>query len=325
MRSLFSLVLIIAVLLSVEPSAEGQQPAKIPRIGILYSGSASVPTRKRHSGEFLKGLKELGYINGKNIVIEYRFAEGKRKRLPNLVADLIRLKVSVIIPSGPTALRPALKATKTIPIVIVSGGKTTMRGYIKSFAEPGGNVTGLSSYAEGLVAKRMEMFKETFPAISRVVILDPPRRQRNIPAYQRAAQALGIGLEPIRVRNRKEFQSVFTKIVKMGPDALITIRNTLTFGYARKIAQFALENQFPLFGDDSRFVESGALMSYGVNYRANWRRAAVYVDKILKGANPATLPVEPPQLELVINLKTARKIGVTIPPEILLEANEVIK
>ena len=324
MRSLLSLVLIVTVLALDEGLAQGQQPAKIPRIGVLSNGSPNKTGSIRRRAALLGGLEELGYIHGKNIVVEYRYAKRNRKLLPDLVADLIRLKVSVIIPTGPTTMLPVLKATKTIPIVILTGGPRWRR-YIKSDAEPGGNVTGLSSYAEGLEAKRMEMIKETLPAISRVVILDPPRKHRTIPDYQRAAQALGIGLEPIRVRNRKEFPSVFTKIEMMRPDALITIRNTVTRSYARQIAQFSIENRIPLFGDDSQFVVSGALMSYGVNYLANWRRAATYVDKILKGANPATLPIEPPQFELVINLKTASKIGVKIPPEILLEANEVIK
>lgn len=186
-------------------------------------------------------------------------------------------------------------------------------------------MTGLTSRAEGLAAKRLNMLKELLPALTRVVILDPPRKQRTIPDYERAAQTKGIDLTPLRVRNREEFPSVLTKIQTIRPHALITLRNVLTFGYAREIAQFCGMNRIPLFGDDRFFTESGGLISFGVNYRGSWQRAAVFVDKILKGADPSTLPIEPPQLELVINLKTAEKIGVTIPPEILLEASEVIK
>ncbi len=323
MNTILSALLIISVSALGTTPATPQDTQKIPRIGLLASGSPSTIGHQRHRQALLQGLEELGYVDGKNIIIEYRYANGKLSLLPELAADLIRLKVSVIIPTSSTALLPVLEATKSIPIVEVTANPRL--GYIKSYAEPGGNVTGLSSHAEGLEAKRIEILKESFPGISRVMILDPPRASRTIPEYQRAAQALGIGLEPIRVRNREEFSSVFAKIEKMHPDALITIRNTLTYRYAQQIARFAVENRIPLFADDRYFVESGALMSFGVNYRANWRRAAVFVDKILKGANPATLPVEPPELELVINLKTAEKIGVTIPPEILLEANEVIK
>ncbi len=324
MKSLLSVLLIVTVLALDEGLAQGQQPAKIPRIGVLANGSASRPGNQQSRTELTKGLEELGYINGKNIIIEFRNAEGNRKLLPDLVAELIRLKVSVIIPTGPTAMRPTMKATKEIPIVIVAGSPARW-GWVTSRARPGGNITGLSSYVKGLVGKQMELLKEALPRVDRVAILKPLRRRRSIPDYQRAAQALGIELRPVDVPSRKDFDNAFTEITTMRPDVLISLRSTLTLGYARQIAQFALKNRIPLFADEEYFVESGGLMSYGVDFLGNWRRAAIYVDKILKGANPAFLPIEPPNLKFVLNLKTARKIGVTIPPEILLEANEIIR
>ncbi|HEV8342653.1 MAG TPA: ABC transporter substrate-binding protein [Candidatus Binatia bacterium] len=318
MRTLIALLLIVSFLALAEQSARAQRPTQVPRIGILGSGPAFV-------AEFLQELRQLGYIEGKNIIVEYRFPKGNIELLPELAADLVRLKVSVIVASSPTASGPAIKATKTIPIVMVGGGDPVSRGFVESLSLPGGNVTGLSSDARGLDGKRLELLKETFPGIARVALLNPRRRKVSVDNYALAAKELGVDLETVDVQSPAEFARAFSKITLMSSDALITMREVLSIRHAQQITEFALKKRLPAMYESEEFVKAGGLMSYGVNYRALWRRAAVYVDKILKGANPAVLPVEPPQFEFVINLQTAKKIGRTIPPEILLEANEVIK
>jgi ABC-type uncharacterized transport system substrate-binding protein len=328
MKTVVSLFLTVTLSFLWITPATGQDSAKIPRIGLLISGSGMrpVPGLNPNYRAFLQGLEELGYVDGKNIRIERRSADGQLNRLPELAAELVRLNVAVIVPSGPTAVGPAMKATTTIPIVMPNGGNPIERGFVKNLIRPGGNVTGLAGFAEGLNQKQMELLKETSSSVRRAVVLIPhKRRQSTGEAYREAAGALGIAVQTVDFYNPQNYDEALAKIVAMGPDALITVQNTLTLRYAGQIAEFALKNRFLFMADDRRFPEAGALMSFGVNYLANWRRAAVFVDKILKGADPGTLPIEPPALKLVINLKTANKIGVTIPPEILLEANEVIK
>lgn len=325
MRSLLSVLLIVTVLVLDEGLAQGQQPAKLPRIGVLLVGSASSRTNQNTREILLGGLRDLGYTEGKNIVIEYRYADGKHDRLTHLAAELVRLKVALIVAKGPNSTRYAIKATKTIPIVMVGSGNAVGRGYVKSLARPGGNVTGLSSFVEGVEVKRMELFKETFPSISSVAVLNSRKRKNSVREYQRAGEALGIDVQVVNFRKVEEVDIALTRIAAIRPNGLITIAHTFTIRNGKKIAQFALRNQLPSIFARKRNVSLGGLMSYHVNRPLMMRRAAVYVDKILKGANPAVLPVEPPKLELVINLKTAQRIGVKIPPEILLEANEVIK
>ena len=322
MRSLLSLALIVTVLALDKGLAQGQQPAKIPRIGILAAGSSSSPTRRQ---AFLRGLEGLGYVKGKNILVEYRYANGRRKHLPKLAADLVRLNVSVIVTSGPTTIKPAMQATQTIPIVMVGGGNVVGRGFVNSTARPGGNVTGISSYMKGLNQRRLELFKETLPSISRVALINPRKRKGTRRRYEETAKRLGINLQVFQTFSLEELDRAFAKIATFRPNALITVRAHLTLRFTKDIVEFAATHRIPSMYHSASFVRAGGLISYGVNYHRMWRRAAVFVDKILKGANPATLPVEPSQLELVINLKTARKIGVKIAPEILLEANEVIK
>lgn len=321
MKILYSLVLIIIVsTLASTPTTAQQQ---IPRIGLLSGGSFQ--GHERHRRELLQGLEELGYVEGKNIIIEYRYAERKRDLLPNLAAELVGLDVSLIVAGAPNAIRAAMKTTRTIPIVMVSGGNVLSRGFVESLARPGDNVTGLRTGVKGLGSKRMELIKETFPSVSRVTVLNPRRRKQAADDYKTAGKNLGIEVEVVDVRNSEDLKDAFERITKRRPDGLIAIRNELTIGHVKDITEFANRNKLVSMYQSEFFVEQGGLMFYGINYRKMWLRAAVYVDKILKGANPATLPVEPPQLELVINLKTAEKIGVTIPPEILLEANGVIQ
>lgn len=323
MRSLLSLILIVAVLVLGAGTAQGQTAPEIPRIGML--ATQSTPRDEQQNQAFLEGLKERGYIEGKNIIIEYRDPKGQRDLYPKLAAQLVRMKVTLIVAEGTTAIRHAMKATKTIPIVMVSGGNVVGRGFVNSTAHPGGNVTGLSSYMRGLNQRRLELFKETVPSISRVALINPRKRKGTRRRYEETAKSLGINLQVFQTFSPEELERAFAKITTFRPDALITVRAHLTHRFAKEIAEFAVTQRIPSMYHSASFVRAGGLMSYGMNYRWMWRRAAAYVDKILKGANPATLPVEPPQLELVINLKTARKIGVKIPPEILLEANEVIK
>lgn len=298
--------------------AAAQPPQQIHRIGLLSPGS-EVPL------DFSRSLSELGYVVGKTIFIEIRNAGGKAENLPKLVIDLLDRKVSLIVASGPTAIGAAAKATQSIPIVMVGGGDPVLRGFVKHLSAPGGNVTGSSSSASGSDAKRLELLKESLPSLARVVVLNPLSRSRIPEGYPRAAKEFGIDFHIVDLRSVTELESALARVKALRPEAFITIRELITVDQAERIATFGLRERVPSMYESAEFVRAGGLMSYGVNRASQWLRAAVFVDKILKGANPATLPVEPPQLEMVINLRTAKQLGVTIPPEILLEANEVIK
>jgi len=323
----FFLFLLIFTLFEGRTAVSAQESQKIPRIGVLAAGLATTPGHQVYRRAFLQRLEYLGYVPGKNILIEERYANSKHSALAELAAELVRSGVDVIVPDGPTALVPAMKATTTIPIVMPNGGDPLQQGFVKTLSRPGGNVTGMAGVAPGIRSKRAELLKETFPGVTRVAVLvpDPTQRKFRFQQYVAAGKRLGINFEEVGVSHRDEFEDAFSKITAMRPDALIVIRNTVTLNYAEQIADFAIRQRLPSMNAMRDFAVAGGLMAYSENLLDNWRRAAVYIDKILKGANPATLPVEPPQLELVVNLKTAKQIGVTIPPEILLEANEVIK
>jgi ABC-type uncharacterized transport system substrate-binding protein len=326
MKTIYSLFLVIFVLTLGERQATAQITPKIPRIGVLVPWpNSSEDDEKRDREAFMLGLKAHGYVDEKNIHIEWRYADGKADRLHNFAEELVRLNPSAIVASGTTAISIALKVTKTVPIVMVSGGNPVGRGFVKSLSMPGGNITGLSSSVARDAGKRLDLLKETFPGVTRVAILNADRAKRRAQSYEKDVSALGLLMENVQVSDPQELNTAFARIVSMRPAALVTVRNLFTIRQAKQIIEFALQNRFPAIYEAREFVTSGGLMSYGIDYTASWRRAAVYLQKILKGANPATLPVEPPQLELVINLKTAEKIGVKIPPEILLDANEVIK
>jgi putative ABC transport system substrate-binding protein len=326
MKTIFSILLIIALSGLPLPSAALQDSPKLPRIGVLTPWSdPSEGDNKRYREAFFLGLKELGYVEEKNIHIEWRYGDAKLDRLHHFAEDLVRLNPSVIIATGTTAIVIAMKVTQTVPIVMVSGGDPVNRGFVKSLSVPGGNITGFSSSTADLSAKRIELLKETFLTTRHVVVLNADRARRRAQNYVKAGKALGLQVETVRVLTPEDLSTAFAKIEAIRPDALVTVRNFLTILHAEEIAAFALKNRLPAIYEARRFVTSSGLMSYGIDYTTSWRHAAIYVDKILKGANPGNIPVEPPQLELVINLKTAEKIGVTIPPEILLEANEVIK
>ncbi len=302
--------------------AEAQQSGKIPRIGYLH-------LRLDPSQEaFLQGLRELGYMEGQNIIIYHRSAEGKRDRLPALAAELVRLKVDVIVALSPPTARAAKNTTTTIPIVMRSTSDPVRSGFVASLARPGGNITGLWSISGELIGKRLELLKEVVPGLSRVAVLWKSGRRSGVrfKKTEVAARALGLQLQFLQVRDPSDFQGAFEAATREQAGALITLRTPITVLHRKQIADLALESRLPAVYDDRRFVLAGGLMSYGTNLAALHRRAATYVDKILKGAKPADLPVErPTKFELIINLKTAKQLDITIPPEVLMRADKVIK
>ena len=315
-----------ALLIALSVSAEAQQPAGIPRIGILITGSAS--SYSAWVEAFRQRLRERGYVEGKNIVIEYRYGEGKLDRLPDLAAELVRLKVDVIVTTG-TGILAAKKASPTIPIVFGTATDPVGRGYVSSLARPGGNITGLSVMAPDLDGKRLELLKEAFPKVARVAFLwgsSGSRGNLRLTDMQAAAKALGVKLQSLSVRSLDDFESAFARAKREGAQALITIAGPLITTQQRQVLDFAAKNRLPAMYPNSEFVEAGGLMSYGANYVDLWRRAADFVDKILKGTKPAEIPVEQPmKFEFIVNLNAAKQIGVTIPPNVLVRADKVIR
>ena len=320
--------LLITVFLITAPPTEAQ-PGKVPRIGYLSArGAGSIP--RSASERFGQGLRDLGYIEGKNILIEFRYAEGKLDRFPSLVAELVRLKVDVLVSTETTAIRAAKQATEIIPIVFITNQDPVAAGYVVSLARPGGNITGLTTLNRELSGKRLELFKEAVPKISRVGVLweaAAPAAALSFKEYEAAAPALKIQLQSLEVRGpNPDFEGAFQAAAKGRTDALITRHNFLIGRYRKRIADLAMKNRLPSMYEDSRYVEDGGLVSYSANEAESFRRAAYYVDRILKGTKPADLLVEQPtKFELVVNLKTANQIGVTIPPSILVKADRVIK
>jgi len=306
--------------------AEAQQPAKIPRIGyVSTSGDPSTPGPQVEA--FRQGLRDLGYFEGKNVLVEYRYIEGKSERIPSLVAELVQLKVDVLVVTNPPSIRTAKQATKTIPIVMVTTGDPVATGLVDSLARPGGNITGLTRLTRELSGKRLELLKEVLPAISRVGVLWTQGPSANFKEYEPAARALKIPLQSLEVRGpNPDLEGAFRQAVKGRANALITITTATLSPYRREIAHLAIENRLPSMYERSDYVQAGGLMSYSANDSESFRRAATYVDKILKGAKPADLPVEQPtKFEFVINLKTSKQIGLTIPQSVLYRADKVIK
>ena len=320
---------LVALLLVFDVPAEAQQPTKMPRIG--YVSPLGDPKTPGPSVEaFRQALRDLGYIEGKNIVIEFRYTEGKGDRNPSLVAELVQLKVDVLVVPGPGGISAAKQATKTIPIVIVSQDDPVAAGYIDSLARPGGNITGLTRLIRELSGKRLELLTQVVPKISRVGILWDSNSQTSMPTvfkdYEAAARALKIQLQSLEVRGSNDFEGAFRAAAKGRTKALIVIRNPLHSRHQKQIADLAIKNRLPSMHETSEYVEAGGLVSYSANEADQFRRAAYYVDRILKGAKPADLPVEQPtKFELVINLKTAKQIGLTIPQWVLTRADRVIR
>ena len=311
--------------------AEAQQPKRIPRVGYLSSGT---PTSEATRSDPIRlGLRELGYTEGQNIAIEYRYTEGKVDRAPELAAELVRLKVDVIVVAGGSGWVRAVKnATKTIPIVMTGSGLDPVEaGLVESLARPGGNVTGITLLIRELGSKRLELFKEAVPKLARVALLYDPANlnaarelKEDLPA---TARALKLTIQPYEVRDADGFERVFATLSKKRPDGLYVLSSgPLIFANIKRIAGFALKSQLPSMFYRREAVEAGGLMYYGADEAESYRRVATYVDRILKGAKPADLPVErPTKFALVINLKTANQIGLMIPQRVLARADKVIK
>ena len=325
LRNLKSAIVTGAMLFALWESAEAQQPKPLPRIGVLAINS--FPSYDIDA--FKQGLISRGYVEGKNILIEYRSAEGKIERLAGLAAELVNLKVDIIVTLNPRSAHAAKNATKTIPIVMRSTDDPVATGLVASLAHPGGNVTGLTSISTELLGKRMELVKEVVPSISLLAVLRNPAVSDAASKWKElngAAAALGLQLYSAEVRETKDFESAFAAARGKRAKALITLRTPLIVREHKLTADVAMKNRMPAIYDDREFVDVGGLMSYGADLADLHRRAATYVDKILKGAKPADLPVEQPtKFDLIINLKTAKQIGLTIPPNVLARADRVIR
>jgi putative tryptophan/tyrosine transport system substrate-binding protein len=324
-KSFFGLAL-SAMLFALCVSVDAQQPKKIPRIGYV-SGTDDDPGSDE---AFRQGLRDLGYIEGKNILIEYRSQEGKADRGPGLVAELVQLKVDVLVLVPSPAIRAAKQATKTIPIVMVTTADPVATGLVDSLARPGGNITGLTRITRDLNGKRLELLKEVVATTSRVGVLfqaGSTSGDIHFKEYETAARALKIELQSLGVRGQNpDLEAVFQTAAKGRVSALITITNSLTNFYRKQIVELATKNRLASMFEASSWVEAGGLVSYSADDTASFRRAAVYVDKILKGAKPADLPVEQPtKFEFVINLKTATALNLTIPQSVLFRVDRVIK
>jgi putative ABC transport system substrate-binding protein len=318
---LISAGLIVALtlgMLTSLPAADTQQLGKMPRVGVLS------PSADFFLNAFRQGLRELNYVEGRNISLEYRSAEGRANRLFDLAAELVRLKVHVMVAITSLGVRAAKQATSTIPIGV---DDAVEQGFVASLARPGGNITGISTLNPELSGKRLELLKEAFPKVSRVAVLrEAVGGASSLRATIEAARVLGVHLQILELRDPNELDSAFAAMTRERAGALDVLPGLMITGYMRQIVDLAGKARLPVIFPDGHFVESGGLMSYGPSLSEMYRLAATYVDKILKGAKPADLPVEQPvKFELIINLKTAKQIGLTIPPNVLARADRVIR
>jgi putative ABC transport system substrate-binding protein len=320
------LVTLALALFAAPLAAEAQPVGKIPRMGFL--GGASAPGYASQLIALREGLHDLGYDEGRSIVIEYRWAEGRYDRLPGLATELVRLKVDVIVTQGVPAARAAKNATRTIPIVMAISGDAVTTGLVTSIAHPGGNITGSTFFLPELNAKRVELLKEAVPRISRMAVLanaDNPAMASALKAMEATANSLKIEFQAVEVRGPEEFPGVFSAMVKRRVEAVAVIEDGMLLANARQVADLAVEHRLPTIGF-REYVDAGGLLAYAVNFPAIWRRAAVFIDKILKGARPGELPVEQAtRFDFVVNVKTAKALGLTIPPAVLARADEVIQ
>jgi putative tryptophan/tyrosine transport system substrate-binding protein len=322
------IVLLVGLALASVRLVEAQQPKKVPRIGFLALSPPSALSARIEA--FRQGLHELGYVEGKNISIEYRFAEGQSDRLPALAAELVRLKVDVIVTSGPVPTGAAKKATIAIPIVMGFDTDPVGNGFVASLARPGGNITGLSTLAPEISGKQLELLKEIVPNLSRVAVFGTSTRPGNAQSLREvglAAGAFGVKLQYVDVLNPKDIETAFRAAGKGRADAvLMLVEGGIASAHRTEVVELAVKSRLPVIYDRAEFVENGGLMTYSESSTDLFRRAATYVDKILKGAKPADLPVEQPtKFEFIINLKAAKQIGLTIPPNVLARADKVIK
>jgi ABC-type uncharacterized transport system substrate-binding protein len=323
----FIAVLMLALMVLVAPIAPEAQQGKAYRIG--YVGNSSPSLEPKLLGAFRDGLRNLGYVEGQNIRIEYRWAEGQYERFPAFMAELVRLKVDLIVVAGTPATLAAKQATSTIPIVMAVIGDALEPGVVPSLGRPGGNVTGLSMVGPELEGKRLELLKQALPKLSRLAVLANPANPFVEVAFkntERAAEELRVKLQRVDVQHPEQFGNAFTVIANEHPDALIVIADRFMLTHRAEIIAFETKSRLPGMFPYWEFVEEGGLMAYGPSYAEMFRRSATYVDKILKGAKPADLPVEQPStFELMINLKTAKALGLTIPPSLLLRAAQIVE
>jgi len=326
LKSVGLVTLIIAFVIYVV-AAEAQQPLKVPRIGYLSGSSLSVLADRIEA--FRQGLREFGYVEGKNLVIEWRSAEGKIDRVPELAAELVRLKLDVIVSPGPAVTRPLKEATSTIPIVMASDTDPVGSGFVVSLARPGGNITGFASLAPEVGGKQLELLKEIAPKISRVAVIGNSSNPGDAQALRETVLAAGsfeVYLRYLDVLDPANIETAFRAAAKGRADALMVLGNPILNAHRKQIIDLAVKQKLPATYTRPEYIDAGGLMYYGTNYNDLFRRAAGYVDKILKGAKPADLPVEQPKkFEFIVNLKAAKQIGLTIPPSVLARADRVIK
>ncbi len=337
LRTIGLISILVLGLLAGPLPAEAQQPGKVYRIGFLISASAegigseseNYDATEHFIDAFRQGLRELGYVEGKNFVLEIRWGEAKRDRLPNLATELVRLKVDVIVAEGVWATRAAKKATRVIPIVMRTGSDPVKRGFVASLAHPGGNITGMISLDTGLSGKRLELLAEMVPGVKRIAILTSSRKFTARDEYKEmeaVARVLGVKLQILKARDPNAIESAFLAMSKERAEALNVTPSISFIQHLDRIRDLATKNRLPSIHFHGTYVETGGLMSYGANVAAEYHRTARIVDKILKGANPADLPVEQATtFELLVNLKTAKQLGITIPPKVLFRADKVIK
>ena len=305
--------------------AAAQQPGKIPRIG--YLSGATPEAQSTRTDAFRQGLGELGYVEGKNITIEYRYAAGKLDRYPALAVELLGLKVEVIVTGGPGPTRALKAATSTVPIIMAQDTDPVGNGFVASLARPGGNITGLSNFSPELSGKRLELLKEIVPKLSRVAIFGISPNAQTLKEIELAARAFGVKLQHLDVQSSKDIETAFRAAVKGRAEAILNmVPGPIALTHRMEFAELAVRSRLPVMFERAIYVEDGGLMYYGVNVLDLDRRAAIYVDKILKGAKPADLPVEQPKkFEFIINLNAAKQIGLTIPPNVLARADRVIR
>ena len=323
----YKVITFLLIILTTAHLAEAQQPKKVARIGFLAGTAASI--EKNRIEAFRQGLRELGYVEGKNIVIEWRWAEGKFDRLPDLAAELVRLNVEVIVTGGSTSTRAAKKVTTTVPIVMAQVNDPVGNGFVASLARPGGNMTGLSTLYPEISGKRLELLKEIVPKLSRVAVFGDstnPGNAQSLRETELAAAAFGVQLQYLDVPGPKDIETAFRAASKGRADAVLVLGGPVVQSHRTQIVDLAAKSRLPATYNVPEFVEDGGLMSYGVSVNDLYRRAATYVAKILKGVKPADLPVEQPtKFEFVINLKAAKQIGLTIPQSMLYRADKVIR
>jgi putative ABC transport system substrate-binding protein len=327
MRKRFFQVALSALLLALSFPAEAQQPAKVPKIGWLGARSPSGPRSGREL--FWQEFRELGYVEGKNVTLEYRYADNKLDQLPALADELVRLKVDLLIAPTTVEAAAAKNATKTIPIVFYNVADPVVSGLVESLAKPKGNITGFTTITAALAGKRLELLKETFPKLSRVAVLWDPQNPSTAEQWkesQLAGRQLGLQLHSMEVSSADKLERTFKEATNAGSAALALAQSPLVASNQKLIVDLAIRNRLPAIFTRGNYVASGGLMSYGADDAEPFRRLAAFVDKILKGAKPADLPVEQPtKFEFVINLKTAKQIGLTIPPNVLARADRVIR